>query len=265
MRTLARIGCLARSFVYLLIGIFALLVAMGNPYGKTTDATGVLRRLLEEQAFGRIILLGLAAALFCYTTWRILQAWHDHEQYGRTWPGLSVRWGFFFSGLAYGLLGAYAVVLTFGLTPLQSGSGERMMARWMLLQPLGRFVLMLTGIGVVLVGFLQFVQAFAGTYLRDLELPKRHARWLTGVCSFGLIARGLTFAIVGVFFFNAGLKSRSREAGGLHKAWETLRQQPFGDYLLGLVAIGFIAFALFGVVEGFYRRSSAPRSSSKSR
>ena len=49
-------------------------------------------------------------------------------------------------------------------------------------------------------------------------------------------------------------KSRSREAGGLAKAWETLHAQPFGNYVLGTVAVGFIAFAVFGLIEGFYRK-----------
>ena len=130
-----------------------------------------------------------------------------------------------------------------------------MVAKWVLMHPLGNFVLELAGAIVILSGTVQFASAFSGAFLRDVHIPGRRARVLVPLCRFGLIARGVVFVIIGSFFFQSGWKMRSREAGGLSKAWDTLHQQPFGSVVLGAVAAGFIAFAVFGFIEGFYRRS----------
>lgn len=252
MKNFARIGCLARSFVYFSVGVLALLVAMGSSYGATTDESGVLRRILE-QPFGYALLFALAVGLFSYAVWRTLQSIQDHDNYGRTWSGLGVRAGFLLSGAAHFFLGCYALNLIFGLTK-NTRLGERMMARWMLLQPFGRFFLAVAGISVIVTGFIQFLRASNGSFARDLIFPPARAFWIRMLCSFGLFARGIVFVIIGSFLVLAAWKERSREAGGLPKAWETLRLQPAGDWLLGMVAIGFIAFAIFSLIEGFYRR-----------
>jgi hypothetical protein len=44
------------------------------------------------------------------------------------------------------------------------------------------------------------------------------------------------------------------EAQGLDGALATLASQPFGPYLLGLVAIGLAAYGIFALVEARYRR-----------
>jgi hypothetical protein len=253
MKNLARFGCMARSFVYLLIGVLALLVALGNPNGRTTDTRGALRFILD-QPFGGPALLLLGVGLIAYAVWRVVQSVQDRDRYGRSLHGTGMRLGFFFSGIFHGLLGFYAFNLVFNFTRTTQ-IGERVAAKWVLNQPLGNYALEIGGAIVVITGTTQFLRAFNGAFLRDLRLPKRQQPLLVPICRVGLVARGIVFVIIGSFFFQSGWKYRSREAGGLHKAWETLHQQPFGDFLLGSVAIGFMAFAVFGFIEGFYRKT----------
>jgi hypothetical protein len=132
-------------------------------------------------------------------------------------------------------------------------TGERVMARWMMMQPNGRFFLFVIGTAVVITGFIQFVRAFNGAFARDLRLNS-NGRVIMNICRFGLVARGIVFSIIGTFLMQASWKYRSREAGGLLKAWETLRAQPYGNFLVAVVAVGFIAFSIFGLIEGFYRK-----------
>lgn len=254
MKNLARIGCLARSLVYFIMGVLALMVAKGDPDGATTDEVGVFRRV-EYQPFGKFLLLTLAAGLFCYAIWRIFQAVQDRDKYGNSLNGLSIRLAFLFSGLAHVFFGFYALNLIFHWTT-RTAAGERLMAHRVLMQPYGREILGGIGISVILTGFFQFLRAFKGDFTRGLRINRRN-RFLFNVCRFGLLARGVVFAIIGCFLFEAAWKNRSREAGGLHKAWETLHSQPFGNFLLGAVAIGFMAFAIFGFIEGFYRKRLA--------
>ena len=44
------------------------------------------------------------------------------------------------------------------------------------------------------------------------------------------------------------------KAGGLDKALHTLRNQPFGEFLLILAALGLIAFGIYGLAEARWRR-----------
>lgn len=252
MKNLARIGCLARSLVYFLVGVLALLVAMGSEYGATTDESGVLRRIVERP-YGGILIFALSMGLFCYALWRFFQSVQDHDGYGHSASGIFVRTALFFSGLAHAFLGISALNLLFRFTK-RTAIGEKVMAKWMMMQPFGRFALWILGFAIVVTGFAQFVRAFNGSFARDLRLPERHTKFLMAVCRFGLISRGIIFAIIGTFFMQAAWKYSSREVGGLHKAWETLRLQPYGNFLVAIVAIGFMAFAIFGLIEGFYRK-----------
>jgi hypothetical protein len=45
-----------------------------------------------------------------------------------------------------------------------------------------------------------------------------------------------------------------QKARGLDGALKTLRDQPYGPYLLGAVALGLVAFGLYGLAEAKYRR-----------
>src|SRR4051812_19614612 len=100
MKNLARLGCLARAFVYFWVGVLALMVAMGNRSGAVTDETGVLR-WIASGPFGFAILLAISAGLFSYAVWRFFQSVQDHDRYGRKPVGLLVRTAFFFSGAAH--------------------------------------------------------------------------------------------------------------------------------------------------------------------
>ena len=70
----------------------------------------------------------------------------------------------------------------------------------------------------------------------------------------GHAARGLVFIVIGVFLAQAALQSDPDEARGLGGALSALAAQPFGPYLLGLVACGLVAFGLFMFVVVCYRR-----------
>jgi hypothetical protein len=45
-----------------------------------------------------------------------------------------------------------------------------------------------------------------------------------------------------------------RHRGGVDKALLTLRDQPFGVFLLGLAAAGLIIFGIYGLCEARWRR-----------
>ena len=64
----------------------------------------------------------------------------------------------------------------------------------------------------------------------------------------------MTFGIMGSFLLYAGLSSEPSEARGLGGALAAVAQQPYGPWLLGVVALGVVAYGLFCLSQALYRR-----------
>jgi hypothetical protein len=61
---------------------------------------------------------------------------------------------------------------------------------------------------------------------------------------FGMAARGVTFLVIGWFLIQAGLNHAPSKATGFGGAFLFLLAQPYGRWLLGIVALGFIALGI---------------------
>ena len=70
----------------------------------------------------------------------------------------------------------------------------------------------------------------------------------------GTIARGLVFALAGVLVIDAAITHKASESGGIDKALLTLRNQPFGEFLVILAALGLAVFGIYGLCEARWRR-----------
>ena len=68
----------------------------------------------------------------------------------------------------------------------------------------------------------------------------------------------LVFVLIGGFLILAAWHGNSAEAHGLGGALQALQQQPYGQVLLALTALGLFAFGLFGLVQARYRHIDAP-------
>ena len=89
---------MARGLVYVIIGGFASLAAVGRG-GGTTDQQGAVPVLLT-QPFGRARLVIVALGLLGYALWRILMGIRDPEGHGNDGKALARRAGYVASGLA---------------------------------------------------------------------------------------------------------------------------------------------------------------------
>jgi hypothetical protein len=77
--------------------------------------------------------------------------------------------------------------------------------------------------------------------------------WATRSGVVGHVARGVVFTIIGVFLGKAAIEYDPKEAVGIDGALLKLVEQPYGRVLLGLVAAGLVAYALYCLVEARYR------------
>ncbi len=76
----------------------------------------------------------------------------------------------------------------------------------------------------------------------------------TGVGVVGHLARFVVFGLIGVFLVRAAWEFDAKEARGLDGALLEVAQAPYGGLLLGGVAIGLFAYALYCFVEARYRK-----------
>jgi hypothetical protein len=258
IRRLARLGYIAKGTVYLLIGILAVQAAVsraGNPEGSE----GALVTLLR-QPFGRIVLALLTLGLVGYVVWRVVQAFRDPGGKGRDAKGLAVRTGYLISAVLYGGLAAGAVRLLMnpGSAGGDGGGQDAQAAEWtamVMAQPLGRWVIGAVGAAVILFGLYEIFRAVTTDFVERydlLKLPYGARTNLIRSGRAGLAARGIIFGVIGWFLIQAAMRYSPAEARGLEGTLEALRDQPYGPYLLGLVAIGLFAYGVFQIIKGRY-------------
>ena len=123
--------------------------------------------------------------------------------------------------------------------------------------PLGRIVLGLIGAGIGTYGLWHLYRAYAAKLDKRLMLERlggEGRRAVTWVARFGIAARGVVFAIIGVFLIVAAWRYNAGEARGLEGALATLRRQPFGQWLLAVIALGLVAYGIYQFVRARYRR-----------
>ena len=256
METLARFGYAAKGFVYAAIGILALLAAFSIG-GKTTGTSGALQTI-AEQPFGRVLLILVAIGLVGYVIWRWVQAFSDPENRGTDAKGIFIRLGCFISGVAYAAVAINAALLAFGSNSGGSGgsSSKQDWTATVMQQPFGRWLVGLAGAIIIGIGFYRIYKAYKTKFRKKLdlrELSREQEKWLVNISRFGIAARGVVFIMIGFFVIQAAKNYNPQEVKGLDGALLTLAQQSYGKVLLGLMALGLIAYAIYLWLQARYR------------
>lgn len=251
---LARLGFAAKGLVYALVGLLAAQAAFGTG-GKKTDTQGALQAIVT-QPFGKVLLSLVALGLFGYALWRLVEAIADPEHKGTDPKGLLQRCSYAGNGLIYASLALTAVQIVLGAGGDSSNASQDWTAR-LLAQPFGQWLVGTVGALVVGLGFYQFYAAYKATFRRQLkrhEMSEAEQTWTLRLGRLGLSARGVVFVVIGFFFLQAARQSDPKQVQGLGGALEALAQQPYGAWVLGLVALGLIAYGLYYFVQARYRQ-----------
>ena len=250
---LARVGYAAKALLYTVGGMLALQSALGGG-GKTTGSRGALTTLVRQN-FGALILVVIAAGLFGYAAWRIIEAILDPERRGTSAKGLALRASFAVRGIVHAALGVQAVRLATGAAPSRGQGVETWTAR-LLDAPFGRWLVVGAGLAVAGYGIYQLYRAWAAKLSRQLDLAslsREAGSWLLQVCRCGIAARGVVFGICGWYLVRAGIAHDAAAAADTGEALGVIAHQHFGDVLLGVVAVGLIAYGAYEVVQARYR------------
>jgi Na+/proline symporter len=251
---LGRFGYVAKGVVYTLIGVLAVLTAIGAG-GQTTDSTGALHRI-GEAPFGRYLLLAIGVGLVGYAVWRFVQAFLDTENKGSDAKAIAVRASYFVIGVAHVAIAIPAFAFVFGNSDNGGNSTEDWTATLMS-QPFGQWLVGIVGALIFARGGFHIYRAYSRKFREKLKLREMSAtedKWATRLGRLGYGARGLVFTIIGVFLILAAMHANPEEARGLDGALDAVAQQQWGSALLGIVALGLVAYGLYMFVEARYRR-----------
>jgi hypothetical protein len=251
---LARIGFAARGVVYIIVGWLAFLAAFGIG-GKKTTANGALATI-AGQPFGKLMLAVVALGLVGYAVWRIVQGIVDPEHKGTDAKGLAKRFGYVLSGVTYAGLALASVQIIRGADGVNRGQTQDMTAALMA-RPFGQWIVGAIGLVIIAVGINTIYIALKEKYrdkLKLAEMSPAEQRGATIAGKIGLICRAVVSGLIGLFLIQAARHANPNEARGLDGALKALAQQPYGPWLLSIVALGLMAFGVYSFVEARYRR-----------
>ncbi len=250
---LGRFGYAAKGFIFVIVGVLAAYSAVGA--GAANDGTTSAMKHIEELPFGQILLVIVAIGLLSHSLWRFIQAFMDTENKGSDAKGLIARGVYAVIGLIYLGLAFSAVKIVFDAQ--SGGNSAQSWTAWLLAQPFGQWLVGIVGVIIIAVGCYQFYRAYTAKFREKLllgEMSETEKTWATRIGRIGYTARGVVFFLIGWFLLLAAYNSNSGETRGLGGALRSLEQQPYGAWLLGLAAIGFICYGLFMFVLAKYRQ-----------
>jgi hypothetical protein len=249
---LARSGFLARGAVYGIIGVLALKLALGHG-GDTTNQKGAMRTL-AGQPFGTVLLVALAIGLAGYSIWRLTRAALGRGPEGHD-SGVD-RIGALASGIVYGAFFLLALEILLGANTRDSGNAKKTTAG-VLGWPAGKWLVLIGGLVMLGVAGYQAYRGITQKFLQESkteEMRPEVRSWIARIGTVGHLARAVVFGLVGVFLIRAALEFDPQKAIGLDGALAKLQQQSYGHLILGVVAAGLIAFALYSISDARYRR-----------
>jgi hypothetical protein len=248
---LARAGLTARGIIYILVGWVAVLVALGHS-SREADQTGALQ-LLAGKSYGLVSLWLLGIGFAAYALWRLSEA-----AFGVTGerPGAGPR----LKSLARAVIYAGLSYLTFTViagTERSQSSRQQDITATAMHHTAGQVLVGVAGLVVVACGIVLVVEGVRRKfmkYLQTTQMSPKTRRVVEVLGMTGTIARGLVFALVGVLVIDAAVTHKATESGGIDKALLTLRDQPFGEFLMLLAALGLLVFGVYGLCEARWRK-----------
>jgi hypothetical protein len=259
MEKLMRLGYAVKGFLYVAIGLIAIAGALGksNTPADQLGAIVAFSKLPYASIFMWVILIGLIS----YSLWGVVRAAFDPLHKGNDLKGLMARGGFLLSAITY----ASFVIPTYHLiNGARGGAGTNSTVKLVttvMNMPMGRWLIGAVGLAAIAAGLYQVYMGIKmnfDQFYKPYELSSEQFRVAKQMGRFGTAARGVVFAIVGGFLVLAAYQANPGHARGFDGAFKYLAHQPYGLWILGIIALGLIAFGLYSLMMAAWLRIRRP-------
>lgn len=248
----ARLGIGAYGITHVLVAVLAVQLAFGRS-GERTDQSGAFQAL-AAQPLGVALLWVLVIGFAVVTLWRIYEALRGFSWVRERRRSLMRRAG----SAGHAIVSATLLVLAVTVLLGGGGGGGEAATAGVLGLPGGQLIVGLVGVGTAVVGGWTVRNGWTKHFLDDLALPAspRVRAFAERSGMVGFIAKGLSLVLMGVLIVIAAVRFDPAQANGLDAALKTLAGQPYGPYVLVVLALGLLSYGVFGLVDARYHRIS---------
>ncbi|MBC7532305.1 MAG: DUF1206 domain-containing protein [Oligoflexus sp.] len=243
---LFKAGYFAIGAVYALTGYLSLSVALGMG-GKIADHEDSLQ-IVARQPFGIYIIPLIGLAILGYVSWRFAQAILNADGWDKGVKGIALRCYAAFSGILYLLLAIFCFKSFLVGKVVPDEQADKELSADVLALFWGEGLLIAAGLGFIAVSIYQIRKGLTGAFKEEFKLRElsSHEHTLLNLSGrIGLPMRGLTFGLIGAFAISSGYQSKPEAVKGTEALFVYILAQPFGTYLLGGLAMGFMFYAMY--------------------
>lgn len=252
LEMLARVGLVAYGVVHLLVGWIALQVAWAGS-GDRADQSGALQTL-AEQPYGPAVLWLVAVGLVALAIWQASESMWGFQG-GDAKKRVRRRVTAGAKSVVYLLLAISAAKFAMGSGDSSSQS-QQDTTSGVLGLPLGQALVVIAALIVIGVAVAHARKAVSKKFLKEIDtswMSRTARRTITRLGQVGYAAKGVALAVVGLLLGYAAFTFDPEQARGLDGAMRTIVAQPFGQFLLTAVALGFVAFGIFALAQSRYK------------
>jgi hypothetical protein len=168
-----------------------------------------------------------------------------------------MRGGFLVSAFGYAVLVLPTFRYITGTSQTNNGSQTQKFFASIMSMPWGRWAIGILGLAVLAGGLYQIYLGFKAGFDRQFQiyaLTPQELKLATNIGRFGTSARGLVLAIVGGLICLSAYQANPGQPVGIDTALATLLHQPYGIWLLGIVAVGLMAFGVYSMLSAAWFR-----------
>lgn len=242
----ARGGWVARGVLFVVTAVLALQLAFGQRR-EETNHRGAMEELAQKP-FGKALLLALAVGLLAYAGWRLVEVLLNRSEDA----GWTARVKHVAHAAAYLALSLMALGMLRSPQGQAGGGQQQGITARVLSWPGGGLLVAAVGLAVFATGLGIAWHVLRRGHREELELDEMsddQRRLVDVLAVAGNLGRALVFCLVGWFIVTAALRNNPRQANGLDAALKQLLQEPYGAWLLGIVAVGLATYGAFCLVS----------------
>ncbi len=230
-----KFGYLIRGLIYVWLGWFGILLALGWRKKGANLADVIISS--QKVAFGKLLLVMIVAGLGCYSMWGIFRGVFNIMEEENKPTGWLTRLGYLLSAVSYGSLAFTAWLLLLGDKVSAKISDPTPLGNKIWHLPYGRILLIVFGVAWLAAAIAQLITA-----IKDKVI-------LIG--KVGLVARAITFALIGFYIVRAALIFNPYKVYGLGQIMEILNKKSFGPAFVAALSIGLSVFGFYSVIISF--------------